>query len=115
MSRLLPFEERCCRPVVFRYPNGVVEQFKLMDEVACAETHEQGDYHYVIQLLEQSDGQQLVRMTYYRRPPGGDDSSWVFAGQTSITTTLSIWRTLFAGAMQKGWFKSLLGQTEVVP
>jgi hypothetical protein len=93
----------------------VVEEFTLVDEATYFERHEQGDYHYVIQLLKDCVGQQLVRMSYYRRPPGGDDASWTFAGQTSITTTVGIWRALLAEAMQKSWFKSLLGQTEGAP
>jgi len=109
-------EKRRQQPVKLTYPGGTVVEFRLLDEVAHDEGEwEHGRYHSLIQLLERVDGgERWIRFTYYRRPPGGDESSWVFAGQTSLATTCANWRALFRRAMEKEWFKSLLAPPEGV-
>src|SRR3990172_1625147 len=111
MGRLADLEERRNRPVVFRYPTGTTEKYTLVDEASTDTVRESGaEYRYMIQLLEDGEGDRLIRMTYYRRPLGGDEFSWVFAGQTSITTSLGMWAELFARAMAADWFRSLVEQ-----
>jgi len=116
MGRILPFEERASRPIVFRYPTGKVIRLTREDEVMLAgqDVSELGEYVYLIQQLKDEQGEEMVRMTYYRRRLGGDDNSWTFAGQTSVTTTSAIWATLLAAALQKPWFGSLIERARVI-
>ena len=108
-GRLADLEERRNRPVVFRYPTGRIETYALRDEASTDVVRESGaEYKYMIQLLEDEGKDRLIRMTYYRRPLRGDDRSWVFAGQTSITTGLGTWAKLFALAMETDWFRALV-------
>ena len=107
-------EKRKQRLVRFTYPGDTVIEFHLVDEVAHDEGEwEHGRYHTLIQLLQRvDDGEQWIRFTYYRRPPGSD--AWRFAGQTSLATTRANWGALFRHAMEKDWFKSLLAPPEGV-
>ena len=109
MGRLAPLEERRRRPVRFTYPTGTTETYTLIDEASTDTVRESGaEYRYMIQLLEDANEDRLIRMTYYPRPLGADESSWVFAGQTSITTGLETWAGLFARAMALDWFRALV-------
>lgn len=38
-------------------------------------------YRRFLQLTELNDGRRWLRLTYYRKPVEGDDSSWTFRGQ----------------------------------
>src|SRR2546425_1051498 len=108
MGRIHPFEVRKARGVTFSYPQRQQRSFELLEEIALDtsdDDFELGDYYFLIQHLKDQHGGHLVRMTYYRRPHGADESSWIFGGQTSITTTFHNWRRLFKAAMEEDWFR----------
>ena len=107
-------EKRKQRPVKFTYPDDTVIEFRLVDEVAHDEGEwEHGRYHTLIQLLQRvDDGEQWIRFTYYRQPPG--KSAWKFAGQTSLATTSANWKALFRLAVDRDWFRALLAPPQGV-
>ena len=59
----------------FVYPEDIVYEFELVDEVGVDASYPElgiGDYRYLIQrLIGMEDGAEMMRATYYRRPPKG--------------------------------------------
>ena len=53
----------------------------------------------------EGDSEPMIRITYYRKLRG----RLVFAGQTTITEPISIWKKMFLEtAQKKPWFRNLL-------
>jgi hypothetical protein len=108
MGKLRSLEERK-KEGQFEHPTGLVTKHRLVDEAETRCIEDGAEFANMIQLLERQGGQQ-IRMTYYRRPEGGDDASWHFGGQTSLTLCAEDWAALFAQALKKPWFLSIVGE-----
>jgi len=93
----------------FKYPEGQIYQFELVDEVGVEASYPElgiGDYRYLLQHLVGSDGAEMIRATYYRKAPG--KTKIYFAGQTALTAERKYWVALPAEALKRPWFKSLI-------
>ena len=100
MGRIKPVP----KPLHFRYPEG-----HELSGIIIKEHYEDYDNgHFInrkfIQYIE-LDGEDCVRFTYYRKPRGGDDESWVFGGQTSLLLQIDIFERLVKKAIEDGWIK----------
>jgi len=93
------------KPLHFRYPEGDELRGTITKE--HYEDYDDGRFIYrkFIQYVEFDDGEDCVRFTYYRKPKGGDDGSWVFGGQTSLLLQIDIFERLVKKAIEDGWIK----------
>ena len=96
----------------FTYPEGQTYEFELADEVGVDASYPElkiGDYRYLLQrLIGIEDRVEMIRATYYRRPPG--KSRFYFAGQFALTAEREYWIALFAQALKTPWFRSLVDE-----
>lgn len=101
-------------PVTFSNPTtGARETGRILDEVWAKEPHEfsanSPDYDgwregaFVAQLIEWPGGYRSIRITYYLRPKGGDETSWYFGGQYAPSMSLDEFRDLFRKLSAKNW------------
>ena len=111
MGQILPLADRQRRPVRFDFASGEKVQFRLVDEAASLSQHTYAEYMNLVQLFESEEGEKLVRISYYRRPRGGDDDSWEYGSQTALALKVQDWRELLREALRKPWFRSLVEGT----
>jgi hypothetical protein len=111
MGRLASLEERKKRPGKFTLPTGQVIKHQLLDEAEAHCVEDGSEFANFVQLLrrDRAGGQQQIRMAYYLRKEGSDDESWHFGSQTSLTLCADDWVALFAEALKKPWFISIVG------
>jgi len=64
-----------------------------------------GEYAFTAQRIKWKSGEEQIRVTYYRRAPGGGESDWRFAGQWSPTTEAETWQALIIKMRTKEWIK----------
>ena len=81
----------------------------LKDRVVIPSVNEKGEIPYwdIVDLIEfpQEKEKRWMRIGYYRKPK----DRLVFAGQTTITEPISIWKKiLLTASMEKPWFRDLL-------
>ncbi len=90
MGRITPIP-RPFGPCV--YPEG--GEFSGIIVKEFGEDYEAGDYvyRYLVQFMN-SEGDELVRVAYYRKPKGGNDESWIFGGQYSPIMPKKIYQNL---------------------
>lgn len=93
------------------YCGKVIDEVWADEEVNSSEPRKPrseddwGDYSFCAQLIEFQDGERMIRLAYYRRPPGED--YWRFASQTTITTDRINIKKLFEKTLLKNdWFKN---------
>ncbi len=96
------------KKVKFRYPEGEKSGILKDRAVIASNPHFTGvPYWDVVDLIEFHDDQEplWIRIGYYRKPK----DRLVFAGQTTITEPISVWKKILVeGAKEKSWFKELL-------
>lgn len=104
---------RCGTRVRFRYPGNNTRTGRLIDRVVVFSSRlTDASYWDVIDLIEFPDHKhrKWIRISYYRQV--GDKLRW--AGQTSITEPLHVWKRIFGqGARKKNWFRDVLASAVV--
>ncbi len=72
-----------------------------------SEDYDAGDYvyRYLIQYMD-SQGDILVRITYYRRPKDGGNESWIFGGQYAPILPKNIYENLIKQTLNDRWLDS---------
>lgn len=66
-------------------------------------------YWDVVDLIKFDDEEEpWIRIGYYRMPP--KTMRLNFAGQTTITEPVSVWKKLLVKAAEKEWFRKLLDE-----
>lgn len=95
------------KKVSFRYPEGIRQGILKDRAVITSNPHFTGvPYWDVIDLIEFKDDPEpyWIRIGYYRKPK----DRLVFAGQTTITEPVSVWKEIFVkGCREKSWFREL--------
>jgi len=72
----------------------------------CGADNDWGEYAFVAQRIRwDEDHSETIRVTYYRRAPGGGESDWVFAGQYAPNTDADTWTCLVQKMVDRGWIK----------
>ena len=108
---------RIGRYVYFTSPvDGTKSRAETLDEVWVPEPEtfgEQapmsgwGEYALTGQLLQwEEDGSRTVRLTYWRRPPGGGENDWRFGGQTTVHAELHTMKELLEKVLNTRWFEA---------
>jgi hypothetical protein len=101
---------RIGQPVNFKYPAGEDHKYGFLKDrsVLYSGTGSTGvPYWDVVDLIEFPNEQDplWIRIGYYRKPK----DKLIFAGQTTITEPIGIWKKLLIhAATEKVWFKKLL-------
>lgn len=95
--------------VKFKYPNNEGDKSgTLLDRcIIHSEPNNQVPYWDVVDLIEfpEEKEKQWIRISYYRKPKGKLN----FAGQTSITEPVSVWKKLLSqAAREKPWFRKII-------
>jgi hypothetical protein len=98
------------KKVEFTYPGDEGKKLGVLRDRAVFGCNYVGEVPYwdVVDLIEFEGEAELefIRITYYRKKPGQPLN---FAGQTSITEPVSVWRKMLVSAAQeKNWFRALL-------
>ena len=95
------------KKVTFQYPEGDRTGI-LVDRMVIESANEDGAVPYwdVVDLMEFAEEKEpWLRIGYYRKP----HERLVFAGQTTITEPISIWKKILVNtANEKKWFRDIL-------
>lgn len=92
------------KSVRFKYPTGEVATGRILKEVRSRVHRDErlGEYVYVVQLIRLETGDEVVRFGCYRRPFGGGDDAWVYAGQVTLAIPRDKIRELVEEAEKRG-------------
>jgi hypothetical protein len=89
------------KTVHFKYPEGGETKATVVKEVKKKKKGSvSGEYCFVIQLIEQPDGENRIRFGYYRRKDGTKKFRW--GSQTTFDTTVSFTKELIKMAELEG-------------
>jgi len=75
----------------------------VIDEVWIQEDFDDLDYRFFIQQIRWDDGEESIRIAYYTRPHGTDDTQWGFANRAPNIYPENL-RELIRRAMQRNLF-----------
>lgn len=105
--------QRVGSTVKYTYPDGTEVRGKIRARVFFPPEPRKplreigGDYRYFIDRIEFEHGEE-IRLGYYRRPSGGGDADWKFAGQTTISAPKTTLRALLKAGIAEPWLRQII-------